>query len=153
MICSKGSKRTLSTFPEQTKNHFPPQRIKLTKCKQTKQIFQGKGMVSDGVYIKCSGTSVMSLMLLTCWQVSPPSASTSMKTSWGHGKFVPKKRCLWTVLIVLRPVTIVAICSLFPPAKKIIESGITFLSWFKSEGRVCHWSIHYNSLGPCLCSL
>lgn len=95
-------------------------------------------------------TSVVSLMPLTCWQASPPSANTSMKTSWGHGKFIPKKRCPGTVLIVGRPVTIVAICSLFPLAKKIIESEITFLSWFKSEGRVCHWRLHHNSLSPCL---
>lgn len=92
-------------------------------------------MVSEGIYIKYSDAldrSVISVMPLTCWQASPPSANTSMKTSWGHGKFVPKKRCPWRVLIAVRPVTIVAICSLFRPAKKIIESEITFLSLFKS---------------------
>lgn len=133
-----------------------PPRIKLTKCERTKQIFYGKGMVSEGIYIKYSDAldgSVISVMPLTCWQASPPSANTSMKTSWGHGKFVPKKRCPWRVLIAVRPVTIVAICSLFRPAKKIIESEITFLSLFKSEGRVCHWSLHHNGLSPCLCSL
>lgn len=76
-----------------------------------------------------------------------------MKNSWGHGKFVLKKRCPGRVLIMVRPVTIVTICSLFPPAKKIIESEITFLSWFKSEGHVCHWSLHHNGLSPCLYSL
>lgn len=125
------------------------------KYRKTKGNLLRVGIVSEGITSKILKlwTSVMSITPSTCWQASPPSANTSMKTSWGHGKFVAKKRCLWTVLIAVRPVTIVAICSLFPPAKKIIESEITFLSPFKSEGRVCHWSLHHNCLVPCLYSL
>lgn len=88
----------------------------------------------------------MSVMPLTCWQASPPGVNTSIKTSWGHGKFVPKKRCPWRALIAVRPVTIVAICSLFPPATKIIESEITFLFWFKAEGHDSRWSLRHNGL-------
>lgn len=95
----------------------------------------------------------MCLMALTCWQALPPSANTSMKTSWGHGKFVPMKRRPWTVLIAVKRVTIVAICSLFPLAKKLIESEITFLSGFKSEGCVYTTSLHHSGLRPCLYSL
>lgn len=136
----------------------PPKKkkIRLTKREQTKPIFHRKRTrCLKGLFkiILKLRTSVISIMPLTCWQASPPSANTSMKTSWGHGKFVAKKRRPRTALIGLRPVTIVAICSPFPPAKKIIESEITSLSWFKSEGRVCDYSLHHNSSGSCLYSL
>lgn len=72
-------------------------------------------------------------MPLTCWQASPPIDNTSMKNSWGHGEIVPKKESPGMAMVTSRSMAIVAICSPFPPPKRIIESEITPLSCFKSE--------------------
>lgn len=124
------------------KSHFLS-RIKLTKCKWTKQLLFWTGdafrrgiLAWSKVFPLKLRDSAMFLVPLTWRQTSLLSTNTSMKNSWGHGKFDLKKRRPWTVL---RPVTIVAICSLLPPLKRIIESEITFLSCFKREGCVFLW--------------